>query len=182
MVRDSNQSHGPANRPPGQGPRGPRPDRAMPEPVPLVLPEDRYRRPGLGRLVPWIVGGLLLAGAAVWPLGILDWPLDGQPGADASRSATGQSPAPERFAVLLDSLESSLTVLRTRHKDHEQGRIGCDDLVPAYRRVDDIVVSLAIARSETDSPDPETAASYDDLIAEAEAEERRFERSGCPRP
>lgn len=178
------QSRGPFWRPerPSEPPSGGSEDDL--ELPPFVMPEeeDDIGGPGPGRLALWILAGALLAGLAFWPLGILDLPVIDGTDAASPPNTLGHEPAPPRFETLLDSLESSVSVLRQRHEDHERGRITCEDLVPAYRRLDDLVVALAIARSEAGSLDPETESSYEELMARAEAEERRFDRTGCPRP
>ncbi len=154
---------------------------------PVLLPEEEPARPAYVRVAAWVLGAALLVILAVWPAGIVSWPFGGGgvgsgAAAEDTAIAFGEDPAPARFEGLLDSLESSLAVFERRHQDFERGRVACDALIPAYRRLDDLVVSLAMARSESRTRDPERAQAYDALIDEATAAERRFDASGCPRP
>lgn len=155
---------------------------------PVLLPEEESGRSAYLRVAAWVLGAALLVILAIWPTGIVSWPFAGggagsQAAAADTAIAFGEDGTPARFDRLLNSLESSLAVFERRHQDFERGRVACDALIPVYRRLDALIVSLAMERpASRRTSAPERQRRYDALIDEATAAERRFDASGCPRP
>lgn len=180
-------------------------DPNAPELPPVVLPEEQ----GAGRLARFarwalVPGAVLLVGAAAWWVGLGGGALPGLGGGPlparsaAPEAAPSDSPgapaegasirfatpaAAERLDRLLEELDSSLLAYRRRHADFGRGRISCEELASGYRRVDEVVVSLAMSRSRLrGSAGPERESTYEAHMERAAEVDRLFDRSGCPRP
>lgn len=149
---------------------------------PVILPsKDGPRGPRGPRWLLALVFGVIAGGIALAvdsarsPDATAEPPVAGGPSAPVRVAAPGLGPA-------IDSLRAALDRYRQRQSDFERGRIDCAALAEGYDRVNREVMDLALRRRSARDPDAATISSFESVLEEAAAIDRRFDDSGCPRP